>query len=183
MKQMKLMKSKLRSGKGFTMSELLMAVLIMSLMTLVLTSGINASTRVYNEAVTYSEKRVLLSTLSEAVMAEIRNGTDFRYSDLGDPVSNFTFTSKNYGSGAYFGVDDGMLTVKGQPLVSKGSYISGENGKIKISLSAENTMMMQPSDTTDVQITVKLTIGNESGESREFTVKPMTEQQILPASA
>ena len=166
------------------MSELLMAVLIMSLMTLVLTSGINASTRVYNDAVTYSEKRVLLSTLSEAVMAEIRNGTDFRYSDLGDPVSNFTFTSKNYGSGAYFGVDDkGMLTVKDQPLVSKGSYISGEDGKIKISLSAENTTMMQQDDTTDVQITVKLTIGNESGESREFTVKPMTEQQILPASA
>lgn len=190
------------------MSELLMAVLIMSLMTLVLTSGINASTRVYNEAVTYSEKRVLLSTLSEAVMAEIRNGTDFEKTD--DVGCNFTFTSKNYGSGmrfscieqekkdnleeTYYVLGLGLYSEDGKPikennLLGNGSYI---NGKISLaSLGSKpandsdipvNTTFYMNDENEPVVIEVWLTL-EDGGEFRHFTVSPMTEQQVLSASA
>ena len=173
------------------MSELLMAVLIMSLMTLVLTSGINASTRVYNDAVTYSEKRVLLSTLSEAVMAEIRNGTDFQKVEGDDSGNQFTFTSKNYGSKVSFSVAQedsaekhckkGQLLIGGNPVISSGSY---SNEKITLTdlgavpdpdIDPVNTAFKMSEDDNG-KVSVEVCLVLQGGEFRRFTVSPMMEQ-------
>ena len=53
---------KIRSQKGMTLSETLMAVMLMSLVTLAITAGVTAGMRVYNRIKVKSEAQTLLST-------------------------------------------------------------------------------------------------------------------------
>lgn len=157
---------KLRFGtKGFSLSELLVAILIVSIMTIALTAGVSASLRVYNEAVQHAEERTLLSTVAEAVMTELRNARDPQISG-----TDVTFTSLNYGPDVSFSVGaDGKMKLAGKDLIGDGSYIKG---KIKLDGGKANTYVEYDKDTGIFH--VKLTCAG-SGESREFSIRPMAE--------
>ena len=162
---MRLFTRKIRSGKGFSLSELLMALVIVSVMTVALTAGVSASLRVYRDSVRHSEERTLLSTLSEAIISELRNARDPQISG-----TDVTFTSLNYGPDVSFSVGaDGKMKLAGKDLIGDGSYIKG---KIKLDGGKANTYVEYDKDTGIFH--VKLTCAG-SGESREFSIRPMAE--------
>lgn len=64
---------KIRSKKGMTLSETLIAVLLMSLVTLAITAGVTAGMRVYNRIKVKSEAQTLLSTNVAALSEYFEN--------------------------------------------------------------------------------------------------------------
>lgn len=63
----------IRSKKGMTLSETLIAVLLMSLVTLAITAGVTAGMRVYNRIKVKSEAQTLLSTNVSALSEYFEN--------------------------------------------------------------------------------------------------------------
>lgn len=185
---MRLFTKKTKSGKGFSLSELLMALVIVSVMTVALTAGVSASLRVYRDSVRHSEERTLLSTLSEAIISELRNARDIEGTGTA-----FTYTSAKFGPEVCISVNsDGKIVVghpsstgseppstsesepsssgnESKPLVGNGAYsnntIKIDHVSTKISRADENDLF-----------TVKLVIAG-SGETREFTVRPIVETE------
>lgn len=166
MKLMKKIREKISSKKAFSLSELLMALLVVSIMTVALTAGVSASLRVYNESIRHAEERTLLSTVAEAVMSELRNAREIK-TDTNGTVS---FTSLNYGPGVSFKVDSGKMKIGSgeawNDLIGNGSYI-----KDKISLKAEDTSITY-NKTTGVFSVRLVCAGSE--ETRDFSIRPMT---------
>ena len=118
---MKQAKNKLRSRRGVSLTEMLTAVLVLSLVTLVVAAGVNSATSVYRRSVALSDAQTLSSTLSIALMDELRYARDVETN--GTAV---TFTSNTFGEGVSVGTDadgqPGHLTVGGQLLVGTGAY-------------------------------------------------------------
>ena len=84
---------KLRGRKGTTLAELLLAVLIMSLLTLAIAAGVGTAVRVYNSSKTYSEAHVLGNT----VLEELRNTLRFAENAEVSGGDTVTFDSSAYG--------------------------------------------------------------------------------------
>ena len=112
------MKKKLRSRRGMTLTETLMALLIASLVSIAVAVGIASAARVYRDSVAPSESQLLSATLSQAMMDELRYA---RHITSTEPP---TFDSENFGSGAAFSVntETGRLQLGGQDLVGSGTY-------------------------------------------------------------
>lgn len=91
---MKVLLKKLRADSAFSMTEMLVTTLILGLMTIGLATGITSSMRVYYQSVTYSEERMLLSTLSEAIISELRHSKEAVINSDGKLE---TYTSSIYG--------------------------------------------------------------------------------------
>ena len=167
---------KLKKESGFALSEFLVAILIFSLMGVALTAGMSASLRVYRDEVRYAEERTLLSTLSEAVMSELRNAKEIV---VDSEEGSFTFTSMNFGPNVSFTVEDGKLKIGGKSLIGDGSYI---NGTLKVKYNDDGAGNDSSDGSNDESLTTKIepadgifrvTIVLESGESRSFEVKPL----------
>lgn len=104
---MKTIHEKLRSQRGMTLTEVLVALIILSLVTVGIATGVGASLRVYRQATEASDAQMLASTLSTALMDELRYARDI--SGTTDP----TFTSGTFGENVFFDVDnDGYVVVK-----------------------------------------------------------------------
>lgn len=154
---MNLLCKKLRTKSGATLSELLVAIAVLSLVTLAVAVGINASLRVYRQSVDLSDAQTLTSTLSQALMDELRYARDIRTED-----GRVVYTSTSYGLNASISVDpSGQLLVSGSPLVGSGSYAGLTAG---IQLEYNGTY-----------IEVMLTISNADGPIYQavFSVRPL----------
>lgn len=112
----KRLKNKLRAKRGMTLTEVLVAVLILSLVTVGVAAGVSSSVKVYRKSVQFSESRTLCATLSQAVMDELRYATD-----IGSQSTNPTFTNQSGESVAIAAVE-GQLKVGNRALVSTGAY-------------------------------------------------------------
>ena len=108
------MKHKLRSRRGMTLSEVLVALLILSLVTVGVATGVSASLRVYRQATESSDAQMLASTLSTALMDELRYARDIQ--------ADGSFTSDTFGEGSLVGVTDGRITVGGEKLLGDAAY-------------------------------------------------------------
>ena len=73
---MKALRAKLSSRRGVTLTEMLVAVAVLGLVTLAVAVGISSSLRVYNRSVALSDAQTLSSTLSQALMDELRYARD-----------------------------------------------------------------------------------------------------------
>ena len=187
--------TKLQSNKGFSLSELLMALLILGLMTIGLTSGVSASLRVYEESVRHAEERTFLSTASEAVMSELRNAVNIspEGSDR-DVLTNveFTFESINYGPDVKFGLDNDRLALLKKDnspvayLVGSGAYsnkhiklcdfsIPGETENEDTNKTMSYILCSQSEDGKSVFL---VNLALDSGEYRHFKVTPLKENDI-----
>ena len=172
-----MIRTKLRTSSGFSLTELLTAILILSLTTAAVTAGISASLRVYNDSVIYSEERMLLSTLCEAVTGELRYATEIKSDTEGNIT---TFTSPNYGSGVSFGfkqIDSapegwGIITIG----VSSKAYLIGSGSYSNNKIGAKINTLEVSDDKIEVEIQV-CTLASEtsrsSPESRTFTICPL----------
>lgn len=108
------MMHKLRSRQGMTLTEVLVALLILSLVTVGVAAGVGASVRVYRQATEASDAQMLVSTLSAALMDELRYARDIQ--------SDGRFTSDTFGEDSSVGVTDGRITVGGEKLLSDAVY-------------------------------------------------------------
>lgn len=111
---MKAICAKLRSRQGMTLTEVLVALLILSLVTVGVAAGVGASVRVYRQAAEASDAQMLASTLSAALMDELRYARDIQ--------ADGSFTSDTFGEGSSVGVTDGRITVGGEKLLSDAAY-------------------------------------------------------------
>ena len=114
---MKTIHEKLRSQRGMTLTEVLVALIILSLVTVGIATGVGASVRVYRQATEASDAQMLVSTLSAALMDELRYARD-----VGGSADAPTFTSDTFGEGSSVGVTDGRIIVGGEKLLSDAAY-------------------------------------------------------------
>ena len=111
--------NKLRDRRGFTLTELLCAVLIVLLVSALLTVGVRFAGRTYNSSMQLSEAQELCSTLTSVISDKLRfcGSLDHIFiQDLGSVE----------GEGAAFQVDaDGQLTLGSTRLLSSAAYPRG----------------------------------------------------------
>lgn len=90
---------KLTEKSGVSVGEMLLAVLIMSLLTLVVAAGSGTVMKVYRSEKAYSESRVLANSLLTAITEEIRyaSGVD---ADGEGTSHEVVYNSSRYGAGA-----------------------------------------------------------------------------------
>lgn len=141
---------KIRSQKGMTLSEILIAVLLMSLVTLAITAGVTAGMRVYNRIRVKSEAQTLLSTNVAALSEYFGNQYVIPNTESSDTADIRSFSEEsntvlhiyNKGKqGIYVAYLDGNTVnpdgdkkadkdVDDQPLISDKSNTSGLYAKL-----------------------------------------------------
>lgn len=154
---MKKIRRKLCSRRGMSLSELLAALLIMSLVTIGVATGVSAALRTYRQSVAQSDAQMLASTLTSALMDELRYARDIK-------TEGPAFTSDTYGENVTVKPsDDGYLCVGDQLLVGKGAYA--------VTLRAKMTEFKYDGS----KFNVKLTIceGDKEIRTVEFSVTPL----------
>lgn len=115
-----------RRSPGFTLTELLAALLILVMLTVILSSGLPVAVKVYRESVFVSESEILASTLNTALGDILRYATDIQGAD-GPRFDTATDASIIDGSIA---ADDGVLVIVkadgsvDRPLLNKAAYTS-----------------------------------------------------------
>ena len=154
-----------RSRRGFTLTETLVTLLIVSLLSMAIAVGIGAAARVYKESVAMSESQLLASTLSKAMMDELRYARELPDTAADNPA----FDSSTFGSGVQFSTDaaTGQLKLGSYYLVSSGAYSTNTDQHKRAEAQVQ---------WTGSQFQVTLTIF--LGETRvlntvEFTVTPL----------
>lgn len=116
---MKQLQSKLRARRGASLTEMLVTVMILGLVSLAVSVGISAALPVYRDSVALSESAVLTSTLAQAMGDELRYARALKTDAAGNLLS---YNSANYGVNAQIGNTDGQITVSGKPLIGSGAY-------------------------------------------------------------
>lgn len=90
---MKKIGSRLRDSGGFTLVELLAACVVLILLGLILSAGLSVAAKSYHDVTAESEAQLLLSTLADAVMDDLRFARDLELNGS-ELVS---YTSDSYG--------------------------------------------------------------------------------------
>lgn len=157
--------------KGMSIVELLSAIAVMLLVTVVLVTGVRLGVKAYTKSVSMSEAHILCTTLTTAVSDELRYAGSI-YIDENGKVG---FFSQNVGgdsqTGSSFTSDENGYVLLGEtPILSKSSYPYG--------LKAEVVVTM---DETDKIFNAKVTVRSKKGtelSSNEFQVKPIRRSSL-----
>lgn len=153
---MKSVLKKIRNSRALTLTEILITLLIASLVASAVAAGVSSSLKVYKKSVALSDAQTVLSTLSQAVMDELRFASDISLSD-----GTVSFTSKNYGGGCSFFVSgDGYIMINGKQLLPQNSYV-GCKANISVDYNG---------DIFDVEIIV---FNEEIECDAQFSVRPL----------
>lgn len=84
------MKRKLRSKRGFSLAETLLAVLILLLVSLIVANGVPAAKEAYEKVVIGANAKVLLSTTIATLRDELATARDVRVSSDGKTITYFS---------------------------------------------------------------------------------------------
>jgi len=165
------MKKKLRSTRGMMLTELIIALAIVSLIGVALTAGINGAVKVYRDATRLYEAETLCGTILTYLEDEFRFGRNIQ--EAGGAV---TFDSQLFGSGVQAFVDDqGKVRIgtgpsgtdKGYKLLADTAYTSGlklEDTGCKIEYTAGT-------GGTDGEVKITVAVSSDiTGISVEHTV-------------
>lgn len=147
---------KLCDRRGFTLTELLCAVLIVLLISALLLVGIHFAGRTYNSAMKLSEAQELCSTLTSVISDKLRFCGTVTQDENGGVTQIFI---QNIGSvegqGEAFQISDkGQLLLGDSPLLSGGAYPRGLRVR-NVSLSYHSdtevfTVVLQVGDAQDI---------------------------------
>lgn len=116
---------KLRARRGVCLTELLAATLVLALVALAAAVGVSSALQAYRQSVMASEAQMLSSTLSIALMDELRYGRDFQYDGTGQLTA---YTSGTFGGNTTLSTldgtekDTGILRVGGGLLIPEATY-------------------------------------------------------------
>lgn len=154
-----MIRKKLRSKRGLTLTELLAAMAILALLGVALTAGISAAAKAYSDITMNSHASILSGTLAVDLADELR----FAENIEDDGSGNITFTSMRFGEKVKFEND----TASGHIVV--------ENGSTKYEILADKAYMKLAAE-TDISysgglFTVEITIKSPGGTTlREITL-------------
>ena len=118
-----------RAKQGFTLVELLCAIVVLLLVSALMVTGIQLGIRALNKSVSASEARVLCSTLQTTVSDELRYaGTTQRDGNA------ITFFSQNYsGEGVGFSADEeGHVLLGEKKLLPNNAYPHGLRATVQL---------------------------------------------------
>ena len=163
-----MIRRKLRERRGITLSEMLVALAILGLVCLAVAGGLSASLGIYRDSVALSDAQTLASTLTQALMDDLRFARDFQ-TDAGGGLS---YTSPSYGEGATVGQSEGHITIHGYELVGSGAYAGltaraeelgydGETVRVSLSIHAGTTLVR----TVDIAVRPLNPKGAEEGQT------------------
>lgn len=163
------MRKKLRSSKGMTLTELLVALAIVALIGMSLTVGVNSAVKVYRDATRLYEAETLCGTILTYLEDEFRFGRNIR-EESGEVV----FDSQTFGKDVKIIVtdDDGQIKIgkdeaTGYDLLGTKVYTSG----LKV---IKEECDISYSDSTGL-VTIKIAVGPDEDSvyaSHEVTVAP-----------
>ncbi|MGE4485801.1 MAG: prepilin-type N-terminal cleavage/methylation domain-containing protein [Oscillospiraceae bacterium] len=150
---MKRLAKKLCSGRGFTLTEMLAAVVVLAVLCVAIGSGVSATINVYQKMTASSEAAILMNTLTLAVSDELQYATDI---EIGDTEAG-GYTSAVYGPGTRLYVtDSGRIAVEKTSvdsggnavttvyyLVSDKTYTSGLRAEMEISYDEVSTVDLE----------------------------------------
>lgn len=164
----KSIKKKLKSSKGFSLSELLVAVALLSILGVAVTVMITAGINVYRDAAYVSESRTVQDTINMAVSDYLRYAKNFKDGDKSfawaDETGN-TMQCQIY-------LKDGFLFVKsGQKerrLLNEGAYAGMTVSDFNIEYSDSNKVF---------SVSYKLSEGSRhSTEIVDYTVRTIADR-------
>lgn len=112
-----MVRKKLSGKKGFTLTELLVAMAIMALLSIVISVGIATTGKVYTEISASSEASILCSTLSTELADELRFAKDVSVDN-----GTVTFTSHRFGANVSVTSQDGRILIGNNQLLSDKAY-------------------------------------------------------------
>lgn len=162
---------RLRNKKGMSIVELLSAIAVMLLVTVVLVTGVRLGVKAYTKSVSMSEAQILCTTLTTVVSDELRYAGTVHIDESG----RVGFFSQNVGgdsqTGSSFTSDKNGYVLLGEtPILSKSSYPYG--------LKAEVTVTMDEADKIfNAKVTVK-SKNNTELSANEFQVKPIRRSSL-----
>lgn len=118
------------NNKGFTISEMLISLLVISLIVVILGGGIVVVQKTYKEINLKAEGEVLMSTAATKIIDEMRFAKKIEMSEVGFEAPLPTFESDSYGGRIFFtSENDGIKinTIDGQkiPLLTDKTMTSG----------------------------------------------------------
>lgn len=98
---------KLKGRGGFSLAEMLVAMLILTMMSMVACMGISTALQDRAKAITVADAQTVASTAAQAVADQVRYG---RITDIG--TDYIELTSNTYGSKAKLCLDGGRLVAR-----------------------------------------------------------------------
>ncbi len=147
-----MIRKKLASKGGLTLTEVLVAVLIFALLSIVILYGTTAALRVYRKGVMASEARTLTATLTQSLSNELRYAQNIRVAGDG----TVTFDSRAFGADATVKNEGGRVQIRSggesYDLLGESAYTSSlqatvkityENGLFTIDLTVSNAYVNQ----------------------------------------
>lgn len=135
------MGKKLRSKDGFTLTEMLVTIVILALVGTAVAVGVSAAMRTYQDVTLKAEASMLCGTLSIEIADELRFAQNC---EMDGASGNLVYDSSRFGEKAELTVVDGYITVGGKPLLSGRTYTSFRANIV--------------SDISESQISVEITV-------------------------
>ena len=172
------MRKKLKSEAGITLVELLAATVILMLLGLILSAGLNMALSGYRSITAQSEAELLLSTAVDAL------ADDLRYArNVSGEAGDFTYTSDSFGPERRLSVNSAGQIVAyktdadtdGLRLLPTGAY--GVNGAYRVQPKAGGPIvsLVPPDDTPEqgdrleISFKIDLTVTAEDGSVKAST--------------
>lgn len=150
-----MIKRKLRSRKGMTLAETLVALAVFAILSVALVIGTTAAWKVYRKAVVASEARILRSTIIQALTGELRYVGNIQVD--GEKVS---FDSETFGMGVSVTSVDGRILIGKYELLPEKAYSKGlkadvkvscEDGFFKVDLTIRHELLPDKSDSFTIR--------------------------------
>ena len=100
-------KEKLRSSKGFSLDETLLAVLILLLVSVIVANGVPAARNAYEKVIVASNAQALLSTTANALRDELGTAWDVKQ----ESETSVSYYSTNTGSRSVISLNEGEIII------------------------------------------------------------------------
>ncbi|SCJ71948.1 Uncharacterised protein [uncultured Eubacterium sp.] len=170
------MRSRIKNKKGFSISEMLMVVMILSLIIVMLGSGVMVVKNSYEKITLKAEAQTLLSTTITKVSDEFRFA---KYVNADDNPKAAKFVSGNLGYEIWFKNDDGSSGMKG--------ILICNNAGVSAQLLTDKTMTSRLTPSIEYQydkdnrlFTATITIATRDNDKfleQEIKVKPINNRK------
>lgn len=112
-----MIKKKLASKRGFSLSEVLVTLAIMSLVGVAIGLGISAAGEAYNNITTGSNAEMLCTTLATELADELRFAEE-----ISTGGNRLTFTSRRFGAGVSVSSDEGRVQIGQNDILAEKAY-------------------------------------------------------------